>query len=85
MNGGSVCKGKPHSSSKAKSIWRYECMQFEFWALTQIQFNQCCASNKKCKLNVIPKTTCYFIINPQFKRVDFIVFVLKAVEVKALN
>ena len=38
MNGGSERKGKPHNVSKAKSTWRYECMQFVLWALTQMLF-----------------------------------------------
>ena len=38
MNDGSVRKGKPDNSGKAKSTWRYECMQFVLGALTQIQF-----------------------------------------------
>ena len=44
MNGGSVRKGKPHESSKAKLTWRNECISLCFGHLQK--FYQSCAYNK---------------------------------------
>ena len=72
MNGGSVRKGKPHESSKAKLTWRNECISL------------CFGQNSTRVVHIIKiwikfhsKKTNNFIIYQKCKRVHFIVFVFK--------